>query len=243
MALAEGYIEELVVGLYDIGEIGFVQPPAAGLVIADPDYPEEVFRKLKGGRMSPHYFNGRNVTGFDKNSAVPYQEQERIRDLAIDATTELTDVMDQADPFDHVAGLPLAMTTLAGIAGYRTGKSILWLRPFEDADKGYGVHELIQGNRSPGDKVGTVDNVITDSKTKRQAAEILTAGGLVQGPVGVLVDREEGGAEEVLALGYSFHSVVGMAAVTKILAENRRITPIQEMWANEYRRRTNELLR
>jgi orotate phosphoribosyltransferase len=228
--------EELVVGLYDVGEIGFVQPPAPDVEVKDPDYPEEAFKKLKSGRMSPHYVNGRNVTSFSKNSPLSLEQQLRVRNLVVSAFCH--QVFEHDGEYEHLLGIPEAMTCLTGLVAQHMFDSVLWMRAFGSENKKYGIHELIQGRYDKGDKVFALDNVITDSASKLQVAAPLEANGLQVARFGVLVDREEGGREALEAAGYSLSAVVGMQAITRILAENGRITSEQQQWAEIYRERT-----
>ena len=60
--------EELVVGLYERGAIGFAKT-------------EDEFITLKSGRKSPHYVNLRGMMSFSKNHHMTKREQKRVRDL------------------------------------------------------------------------------------------------------------------------------------------------------------------
>ncbi|HVV66963.1 MAG TPA: hypothetical protein VHB72_02745 [Candidatus Saccharimonadales bacterium] len=230
MAEVKPDVQELVVGLYDMGEIGYVDPPGEGVVVEDPAYPEEVFRKLKSGRMSPHYVGLRNVTSFSESLPIPIEQQKRTRDLLIASCGELLDDQD----YNHLLGIPQAVTCLSGLIAQARGDSVLWMRV---GSKSYGVHEAIQGNYEAGEWVSTFDNVITDGATKLETVEPLAAEGLNIAYFNVVVDREEGGRETVEAAGYDFAAVVGMGAINDILREEGRITEEQWGWANEYRAR------
>jgi orotate phosphoribosyltransferase len=142
---------------------------------------------------------------------------------------------DQAVQFDHLLGLPQAMTPITSMLGQSRGLSVLWKRV--DDGKTYGIHEQLQGYFSEGEAVLVQDNVITDSKTKKDILPVIDGNGLHVVRFDVLVDREEGGREELAAIGYDLASVVGMGAVVSILAENDRITPQQEEWSIVYRLR------
>jgi hypothetical protein len=56
------HTEELVLGLYDTKEITYMPGHAEGISAVNPDYPRETFKRLKSGRMSPHFVNTRRVT-------------------------------------------------------------------------------------------------------------------------------------------------------------------------------------
>lgn len=237
MAEAFPQIEEMVVGLFDIGEIGFMGPPSPDVVVKDPEYPEEVFRRLKSGRMSPHYVNGRNLTAFSPSRSQSVDYQLGVRNLVVDGMYSLIeDLNDDGIQFDHLLGLPEAMTPITSMLGQSRGLSVLWKRV--DGEKKYGVHEQLQGYFAEGERVVVQDNVITDSATKKEVLPVIRANGLEVVRFDVLVDREEGGREELASAGYELAAVVGMNAVVNILAANNRITPQQKQWSEVYRERT-----
>jgi orotate phosphoribosyltransferase len=221
------HVEELVVGLYDIGEIGYVSAPGPDVQVKDPDYPSEVFRTLKSGRQSPHYIGGRDLSGFSESVGVPIEQQKRIRDLAIEGISGLLDQR----TYDHIVGIPQAMTCFAGLVAQVRGESVLWLRVGE---KNYGKHEAIQGHFADGERVAPLDNVTTNAASKFEVAEALGAAGLCVAGFDVLVDREEGGREAIETAGYTMGSIVGMAEITEILVGNGRITTDQQRWSEMY---------
>lgn len=219
--------EEMIIGLYDMGEIGYVDPPGPEVEVADPSYPVEAFKKLKSGRMSPHYVGLRNFTSFSDSLPIPIAQQQRTRDLVVGAFCEMLDEQE----YDHLLGIPQAMTCLSGLIAQTRGDSVIWMRVGE---KSYGVHEKIQGNYAESEKVATTDNVITDGGTKLELVEPLTEAGLEIASFNVFCDREEGGQETVEAAGYNFASVIGMSKINEILFNAKRITHDQYRWAVQY---------
>jgi orotate phosphoribosyltransferase len=229
--ILDAHGEEMIVSLYDMGEIGYMDPPGPDRKVADPDYPEEAFKELKSGRMSPHYVGMRNFTSFSDSLPIPISQQKRTRDLAVASFGELLDEQE----YDHLLGIPQAMTCLSGLVAQARGESVIWLRVGE---KSYGVHESIQGNYKEGEKVASGDNVITDGATKLELVEPLTEAGLEIAAFNVFVDREEGGKETVEKAGHAFAAVIGMSTINEVLFAAKKITPQQHDWATEYRRRT-----
>ena len=234
MPLLTGETEEMVLGLYDMGEIGYVDAPGPDAQVADPDYPEEVFRRLKSGRMSPHYVNCRNISGLSPHSPVPMDKQLHTRELVVD---HLSALLDENETANHLLGIPQAMTTLAAMVAQRRGTSVLWLRVPEEGKKAYGAHDAVQGAYAAGENVEAIDNVITDGASKLEVVSPLSEVGLQVLGFSALVDREEGGREAVEAAGYRFSAVIGMRQIVAILAESRRITPQQAEWDAMYRER------
>jgi orotate phosphoribosyltransferase len=67
--------------------------------------------------------------------------------------------------------------------------------------KGHGTGRLIEGNFNAGDEVVVVEDVITSGgSAKRAIAAVAAAGGRALGVLAV-VDREQGGGEELAAMG------------------------------------------
>jgi orotate phosphoribosyltransferase len=224
--------EELVVGLFDTGEIGYHRPPGQDVNVADPDYPEEIFTKLRSLRMSPHYVDVRNVTGFSSSLPAPIEQQRRTRNLVVAAFGEMLD----EQTYDHHLGIPSAVTCVSGMIAQVRGDSVLWLRPAPK--QGYGVHATVQGHHAPGERVVLNDNVITDAGTKLGMVQpVSTETGLEIVSFNVLVDREEGGAETIKNAGYEFASFIGMGAVCEILLDTGRISQTQFDGNTEYVRR------
>ncbi|MBI2009050.1 hypothetical protein HYS84_01415 [Candidatus Saccharibacteria bacterium] len=222
-------IEEMVYGLHVIGEIKYADPPPDDAEVQDRDYPDEVFWTLKSGRKSPFYVGGRDFTSFSRNFPVAVEEQRRTRDLVVASFSELLD--QQQSEYNHLVGIPEAMTCLAGLVAQFRGDSVLWMRVGE---KKYGSHKSVQGHYSPDDKVTALDNVVTDGASKIEMIEPLVDAELRIARFDVLIDREEGGREALESAGYPFAAVVGMGAVTAILADSGRITAQQQEWTSTY---------
>ena len=70
------------------------------------------------------------------------------------------------------------------------------------APKTHGRHKLIEGNFSAGDSVVIVDDVITTGGSTLQAIDAVEAAGGKIAFVIVLVDRQEGGRENIERRGY-----------------------------------------
>lgn len=222
------HLEELVVGLHERGEIGYVNSP-------------EDFITLKSGRQSPNYVSTRDIMSFSDSLPISIERQQRVAELTVKAYAHGLDEIsntvgnpgDAADPFEHIVGLPQAVTTVVGAVGYERRTSVLTIR-VPEGEKGYGKHKPIQGTFKEGDRAYALDNVISDGGTKSEYTGPLEAAGLVLPGFLVLVDREEGGEQSLLENGYMLYRVVGMGAATRILLDNKRIRPDQAEWSFDY---------
>ena len=57
-----------------------------------------------------------------------------------------------------------------------------------------------------------IDDIVTDGASKLEAIEPLEAAGLVVEDLVVLIDREQGARERLLAKGYRLHAVLTISA-------------------------------
>jgi orotate phosphoribosyltransferase len=88
---------------------------------------------------------------------------------------------------------PIAMSTSFASA---SGRRLRWFSVRKDA-KEHGRKKTVEGSVSPGDRVVVVDDVATTGGSTIQAIEKSRAHGLDVVQVLVLVDREEGGLQNV----------------------------------------------
>lgn len=93
--------------------------------------------------------------------------------------------------------------------------------------KAHGTGRQIEGEFKPGDRVIVLDDLITTGGSKLTAIEPLEAAGLAVKDVVVLIDREQGGGEELKAAGYRLHAVLRLGEMLDWLVGAGRIRPEQ----------------
>lgn len=105
---------------------------------------------------------------------------------------------------DRIAGPELGAVALATALSLESGL------PFVIARKGgkqYGTKHLVEGELFPGESVLVVEDVIsTGAQALNAAAQLQRAGAEVAGILGI-IDREQGGAENIVAQGYRFQAL------------------------------------
>lgn len=109
--------------------------------------------------------------------------------------------------FDFVAGIPNAgtpfaqsMTGMAGVQALQLGKVVQGdSRRIGDVTDDVAFED--------GEEVLVIDDLITHADSKREAFESIQKAGLRVSALVVLVDREQGGADEVAQMGIPFISV------------------------------------
>jgi uridine monophosphate synthetase len=210
--------EAMAVGLHARGILGYAESP-------------ETFITLKSGRRSPHYANFRGLMSVDRDSVLPPAEQMRVRSLTVDTCAAALDSLEV--DFDHFAPIPQAVTQLGGAIALRAGVSSLGVR-VKEAEKGYGKHQPVEGDFREGDRVVGFDDVITTGQAKQEFLEPMSIAKLAVRHFLVILDREEGGRDNLEAEGYGVTAVIGMTAVNEILKEAGRITADQYAWTRDY---------
>jgi uridine monophosphate synthetase len=124
--------------------------------------------------------------------------------------------------FDRVAGIPYAALPIATAVGLALEKPVLY--PRKDV-KSYGTGRTIEGHYQAGERVVVLDDLVTTGDSKVTAIAPLEAAGLEVRDIVVLIDREQGGAQQLAERGYRLHSVLGIRRLLDILCRRGRITP------------------
>jgi uridine monophosphate synthetase len=165
---------------------------------------------LHSGRQSPIYIDLRLLVSDPAALA-----------LAAEAYTALLRPL----AFDRIAGIPYAALPIATAVSLALRKPMLYPRK---EVKSYGTGRAIEGHYRSGETVAVLDDLITTGGSKLEAAEPLTAAGLRVADIVVLIDREQGGAEELARHGYRLHAVLGIRTLLDILCRRGRISPEQQ---------------
>lgn len=130
--------------------------------------------------------------------------------------------------FDLLADIPTAATPLVASLSDRLG--IGMITPRIDS-KAHGTGVKIDGflDSDKGKVALLIDDLITRADSKLEAVEVLTQRGLVVRDVVVLVDRVQGGKEELEAKGLKLHSALTMPGMLDLYMRIRRISQEQRL--------------
>jgi len=126
--------------------------------------------------------------------------------------------------FDRMAAIPYAGLPIGVALALELGRPLIY--PRREA-KEHGTRRAIEGTFGPGETVLLVDDLITRGDSKLEAIAPLEAAGLTVRDVLVLIDREQGGAEDLARRGYRLHAVLTLTRILDVLRESARITPAQ----------------
>jgi orotate phosphoribosyltransferase len=105
----------------------------------------------------------------------------------------------------RLAGIEIGSIPLAAIASVKSGMPFVIVRK---AQKGYGTNKLIEGVWAKGEKVFVVEDVVTTAKGALGAISTLREASLIVDEMVCVVNREEGGRENLEEEGIKVRSLV-----------------------------------
>ncbi len=128
--------------------------------------------------------------------------------------------------FDVVAGIPRAGEPFAEVVARLSRRPTLKLSKKEGGDK-RKIDSIVSGEYRPGQLVLLVDDLITQADTKKEAIGVCENAELTVAGVVVLVDREQGGSEDLGNAGYTLHTVFPLSALLDYYVEVGKIDSVK----------------
>ena len=119
--------------------------------------------------------------------------------------------------YDRIAAIPYGGLPIGQAVALRTGRPLLYPRR---EVKDYGTRKSIEGAFRAGETVVVLDDLITTGGSKLEALAPLVETGLVVQDVVVLVDREQGGAQELAARGLRLHAALTLGQILDSLVRH-----------------------
>lgn len=105
---------------------------------------------------------------------------------------------------DRLAGPELGAVALVTALSLETGLPFVIVRK---GSKGYGTSRVVEGELHPGERLLVVEDVISTAAEALKASRALVqVGANVRGILAV-IDREQGGAENIAAAGFSLEAL------------------------------------
>jgi uridine monophosphate synthetase len=126
--------------------------------------------------------------------------------------------------FDRIAAIPYAGIPIGVAMALEMNRPLIYPRR---EVKDHGTRRAIEGIFEPGETVLMVDDLITRGDSKLEAVAPLEAAGLEVQDVLVLIDREQGGADDLAQHGYRLHAVLRLSELLDTLKESARISLTQ----------------
>ncbi|GAB6072253.1 orotate phosphoribosyltransferase [Venenivibrio stagnispumantis] len=155
---------------------------------------DEPIFKLSSGKMSNYYLDLRTITLDPEGGFV-------IGNI-------IFDMIKDKNP-DAIGGLTLGADPIAyatSIISFIKNKPI---KPFvvRKEPKGHGTGKQIEGNLKPGENVFIVEDVVTTAGSSLKAAKVVKEFGANILGIIAIVDREEGGEENIKKEGFNFYPI------------------------------------
>lgn len=169
--------------------------------------------KLTSGKISPYYIDLRIVPSFPD-----------IFEKICGFTTIFIREKIGLKNFDRIAAIPIAGIPFASLIAYNLKKPFLYIR--KDV-RVHGRQKKVEGVISPGDNVLLIDDLITTGLSLDKAANTIKAEGGVTEDAVVLLEREEGGRENLEKSGIRLHSLLRISEIADKLYEIGAIDTVQ----------------
>ncbi|WP_455369144.1 orotate phosphoribosyltransferase [[Eubacterium] cellulosolvens] len=165
--------------------------------------------KLTSGKLSPYYIDLRALPSYPES----FKKVMEIYEALLRKTVGL-------EKFDRISCVPTSGLLFASVLAYKVSKPILYTRKEK---RTHGRERKIEGVLKPGDKIIILDDLITTGKSLIEAIEaIRTEGGIVEDAI-VLIDRQEGGKDNLNKAEVNLHSFMNIAKIANILFESNVI--------------------
>ncbi len=126
-----------------------------------------------------------------------------------------------ADAFDVVAGVATAGVTVSSPVAYVLRKPMVYVRREE---KGHGLGKLVEGAIRPGWRALVIDDLVTTGGSIISAVEALRKSGCTVEDALVLVDRLEGGKENLARSGVKLSVFVDVKELVETLYQEKKVT-------------------
>lgn len=128
----------------------------------------------------------------------------------------------QGLPCDRLCGVPYAALPIGTAVALEANLPLIYPRK---EVKQHGLGKDIEGSWQPGERVVIVEDLITSGGSTIQTAERLREVGLLVEHAIVLIDREQGGVENLRAAGIEAHAVFTLSAILDRLVAAGRLEP------------------
>jgi orotate phosphoribosyltransferase len=163
--------------------------------------------KLSSGKLSTYYIDLRVLTLDPEGGYI-------IGNLIFD--------MIKDEKPDAIGGLTLGADPISYAVSFVSYLKNEPIKPFvvRKQPKGHGTGKQIEGNVKEGDKVIIVDDVITTGGSALKAAKVAKDNGLEVLEIIAIVDREEGGKENIEKEGFRFRPIF---RISELLNEKKDI--------------------
>jgi uridine monophosphate synthetase len=157
--------------------------------------------------LSPFYLNFRLI---------------RSSPAVMDSVTDLFIELLKPLHFNLLADVPTAAGPIVAVLSFKTKIPMVSPRL---GKKEHGTGASVDGLYKKGDIALVVDDLVTHAESKVEAIAILENEGLIVKDVVVIVDREQGGTEQLRKSGYQLHTIFRLNELLRFYREHGLLAP------------------
>ncbi|XP_028044000.1 uridine 5'-monophosphate synthase [Bombyx mandarina] len=161
----------------------------------------------KTGIKTPAYFDLRVIVSYPD---IMELTSNMLYDLAV-----------KDSQFDHLCGVPYTALPIATLLSIQAKKPMLMRRK---ETKSYGTKKSIEGHFKKDDTCLIIEDVITSGSSILETVKDLKNEGLVTTEAAIILDREQGGRENLAKNGIHVKSLFTMRTLIEILKKHKKIT-------------------
>ncbi|XP_061713754.1 uridine 5'-monophosphate synthase [Cydia pomonella] len=175
----------------------------------------------KSGIKTPVYFDLRVIVSYP--------------DVMELISTLLYDFAVKSSNCNHLCGVPYTALPVATLLSIQAKKPMLMRR--KEA-KGYGTKKMIEGHYKAGETCLIIEDVVTSGSSVLETVKDLNKEGLKAEEAVIILDREQGGRQNLESNGVQMKALFTMTQFIDILAKHKKITAETAENVKEYFRTT-----